>query len=124
MLSESIYNLDETGINTDPRAKKVFVPRTSRDAYLMSATCGKAMYSVMFCVSAAGNYLPPILSIKDYTFTTPGQVVDCLDVHMIPLQVAECKIMSLKIGSRTFLSGPLSQTRNQSCSYMMVMEVI
>ena len=25
----SIYNLDETGINTDPRAKKVFVPHTS-----------------------------------------------------------------------------------------------
>ena len=58
IVPESIYNLDETGINTDPRAKKVFVPCTSRDAYPMSATCGKAMYSVMFCVSTTGNYLP------------------------------------------------------------------
>ena len=76
MLSESIYNLDETGINTDPRAKKVFVPRTSRDAYLMSATCGKAMYSVMFCVSATGNYLPPIVVYKGLhiynTWTSSG----------------------------------------------------
>ena len=54
----SIYNLDETGINTDPRAKKVFVPHTSWDAYLMSTICGKAVYSVMFYVSATHNYLP------------------------------------------------------------------
>ena len=83
MLSESIYNLDETGINTDPRAKKVFVPRTSRDAYLMSTTCGKAMYSVMFCVSAAGNYLPTIFVYKGLhiynTWTSgglPGRAYD------------------------------------------------
>ena len=61
IVLESIYNLGETGINTDPQAKKVYVPHTSRDAYLMSATCGKAMYSVMFCVSATGNYLPPFV---------------------------------------------------------------
>ena len=64
IVPESIYNLDETGINTDSRTKKVFVPHTSRDAYLMSAICGKAMYSVMFCVSATGNYLPPFVVYK------------------------------------------------------------
>ena len=64
IVPESIYNLDETGINTDPRAKKVFVPHTSRDAYLMSATCGKAMHYVMFYVSATGNYLPPFVIYK------------------------------------------------------------
>ena len=64
IVPESIYNLYETGINTDPRAKKVFVPRTSRDTYLMSATCGKVMYSVMFYVSATGNYLPSFVVCK------------------------------------------------------------
>ena len=53
----SIYNLDETGLNTDPRSKEVFVDPKSKDAYLMSATCGKTMYSVLFCCSATGRYL-------------------------------------------------------------------
>ena len=30
----------------------------------MSATCGEAMYSVMFCVSATGNYLPLFVVCK------------------------------------------------------------
>ena len=64
IVPESIYNLDETRINTDPRAKKVFVLHTSQDAYLTSASCGKAMYSVRFCVSATGNYLPHFVVYK------------------------------------------------------------
>ena len=47
ILPKSIYNLDKTKINTDSQAKKVFVPRTSQDAYLMSATCGKAMLQLV-----------------------------------------------------------------------------
>ena len=78
---ESIYILNETGLNTDPQAKKVFVPRSSRDAYLKSATCGKAMYSVMFCVSATGNYLPPFVVYKGlhlYNTWTSGGPPGCV----------------------------------------------
>ena len=60
----SIYNLDETGLNTDPRSKEVFVDPKSKDAYLMFATCGKIMYSVLFCCSATGRYLPPFVVYK------------------------------------------------------------
>ena len=63
IVPSSIYNLDETGLNTDPRSK-VFVPRRSRDAYLMSTTGGKTMYSIMFCVPATGKYLPPFVVYK------------------------------------------------------------
>ena len=64
IVPSSIYNLDETGLKTDPRSKKVFVPRRSRDAYLVSAMGGKTMHSVMFCVSATGKYLPPFVVYK------------------------------------------------------------
>ena len=80
ILPKSIYNLDETEINTDSQAKKVFVPRTSQDAYLMSATCGKAMYSLMFCVFATGNYLPPFVVYKGrhlYNTWTSGGLPGC-----------------------------------------------
>ena len=46
----------------------------------MSTTCGKAMYSVMFCVSAAGNYLPPIFVYKGlhiYNTWTSGGLPGC-----------------------------------------------
>ena len=41
--SQYIY-LDETWLNIDPRSKEVFVDPKSKDAYLMSATCGKTVF--------------------------------------------------------------------------------
>ncbi|KAG8180984.1 hypothetical protein JTE90_024732 [Oedothorax gibbosus] len=61
---DRIFNLDEAGLGTDSRTTKVFVPRKSRIAYLKSADAGKAMYSVLFCVSASGNFLPPLTVFK------------------------------------------------------------
>ena len=35
-----------------------------KDAYLMNWNGGKPMYSVLFCVSAVGRYLPPFVVYK------------------------------------------------------------
>lgn len=59
-----IFNLDEAGLGTNPIASKVFVPVSSHTAYLKSACGGKASYSVLFCVSASGWYLPPFIVYK------------------------------------------------------------
>ena len=61
---QSIYNLDETGLNTDYTSKRVFVPPEYRDAYHTQATCGKAIYSVLFCTSATGRYLYGAFSVS------------------------------------------------------------
>ena len=34
-----------------------------------------------------------------------------MDLHMLPLQVGECKMMSLKIGSRTFIQSTQSNQK-------------
>jgi hypothetical protein len=59
-----IFNLDETGLNTDRRGDAVFVSKTTKDAYIKSPSAGKSMFSVLFCVSASGNYLPPFTVYK------------------------------------------------------------
>ena len=43
IVADTIYNLDETRLNTNPIGKKVFVDPQSKDAYLMNSNCGKAM---------------------------------------------------------------------------------
>ena len=64
LTAEQIYNCDETGLNTDPRLKKVYVAKGKRDAYLKNATEGKACYSVLVCGSAAGEVMPPFTVFK------------------------------------------------------------
>ena len=59
-----IYNCDETGLSTDPISKKIFISKNSRDAYLETPCAGKSMYTVLFCISAAGRYLPPFVVYK------------------------------------------------------------
>lgn len=59
-----IFNLDETGLNTDPRSAKVFVGKHEKNTYVRAASCGKASYTVLVCVSANGTYLPPFIVYK------------------------------------------------------------
>ena len=61
---ERIFNLDEVGLGTDCRQSAVFVPKASRNTYILSPSCGKTMFSVLFCISANGNYLPPLTVYK------------------------------------------------------------
>lgn len=59
-----IFNLDETGLNTDRRSDAVFVSKKTKDAYIKCPTAGKTMFSVLFCVSATGIYLAPFTVYK------------------------------------------------------------
>ncbi|XP_065670926.1 uncharacterized protein LOC136089130 [Hydra vulgaris] len=64
IVPSSIYNLDETGLSSNHLTKRVFVHPKSKDAYELAGSSGKAMYSVLFCVSADGRYLPPFVVFK------------------------------------------------------------
>ena len=62
--AERIYNLDETGFNTNPCAKKLFFPKQARDAYMLTPNYRKTMYTVLFAGNAAGEYVPPMVVYK------------------------------------------------------------
>ena len=60
---DRIFNLDETGLNGNPIKGKVYVEK-GKQAVVLNPNCGKTSYSVMFCVSASGQYLPPFVIYK------------------------------------------------------------
>ena len=64
LTPDRIFNLDESGLATDTRCQNVFVSKMDRDTYLRSATCGKLTYSVLFCASACGVFMPPFVVYK------------------------------------------------------------
>ncbi len=62
-LLSRIYNCEETGLSTD-LAGKQFIAKQCKSAYLTSPKGGKTNFLVLFCVSAAGVYLPPFVVYK------------------------------------------------------------
>ena len=46
-----LYNLDETGLNTDPKLHKLVFKRGSKEAQVILPSEGKAMYSILFTVN-------------------------------------------------------------------------
>ena len=42
----------------------MFFKKLSRDAYMITSTCGKAMYTVSATGNAAGEYMPPLVLYK------------------------------------------------------------
>jgi prepilin-type processing-associated H-X9-DG protein len=59
---EAIYNLDETGLNTDQSGGKCFFRRGVKDANIVSPTNGKTVYTVLVCGNANGShFLPPFV---------------------------------------------------------------
>ena len=63
-LAERLHNCDEAGLATNPISKKVFIPKTDKNAYLKAPGAGKASYSVLFCISANGDLCPPFVVYK------------------------------------------------------------
>jgi hypothetical protein len=61
---ERVYNLDETGFNTDEKAKKCFFRRGERNVPYLSPTGGKTCFTVLFCGNASGEILPPFIVYK------------------------------------------------------------
>ena len=62
--ADRIFNCDETGCTTNPNQKKMFFKKTSKDNFLMTSTCGKAMFTILFAGCASGEYLPPLVVYK------------------------------------------------------------
>ena len=56
-----IWNLDETAFQALKSAMKVFVGSVSKNAYSLTSNSVKGSFTVLFCGSAAGVYLPPLL---------------------------------------------------------------
>lgn len=61
---ERIFNLDETGLVVDQWARKCFFKRGTKKAVVISPTCGKTMHTLLVCVSASGQLLPPCVIYK------------------------------------------------------------
>uniref|UniRef100_A0A0K2TNF2 Jerky protein homologlike [Hydra vulgaris] n=1 Tax=Lepeophtheirus salmonis TaxID=72036 RepID=A0A0K2TNF2_LEPSM len=107
-LNESphrIFNLDETGLTTDPRSQKVFIKRGS--SYLQSATSGKFYHSVLFCASASGKCMHPFTIYKGKDCCQAwmnggprGATYDCLTQ-------AGCQVSRLKNGFSQYSSKKL-----------------
>ena len=72
-----IFNTDETGLNTNPNQRKLFFKKATKDAYLISPNCGKAVYTVLVAGDAAEEFLPPLIVYKathfnaNWTFNGP-----------------------------------------------------
>lgn len=56
----SIYNMDETGMPLDPKSPKTVHPRGKQDTHCTSSG-SKAQITVVGCVSASGQSLPPMI---------------------------------------------------------------
>ena len=61
---ERILVLDETGFNTNQGAKLCYFTKGTKEANILSDSCGKTTYTVLVCVSAAGDALPPLVVYK------------------------------------------------------------
>ena len=66
----SIYNMDETGMPLDPKALKTIHPRGKNDTHCTSSG-NKVQITVVGCVSASGQSLPPMI-IWDRKTLNPG----------------------------------------------------
>ena len=61
--ASQVYNFDETNMTDDPLRKKVIVPRGKRRVQ-QKIEHSKQAFSVMFCGSASGVHLPPMVIYK------------------------------------------------------------
>ena len=59
-----IFNLDETGLAGNRVSSKLYAKKGVKDVYIQQPNCGKTMYTVLFCCSATGIYMPPFVVYK------------------------------------------------------------
>ena len=55
----NIYNVDETGLQAERASQRVYVGKEVKNAYSLQPSSTKTMYTVLFCVNAIGQFLPP-----------------------------------------------------------------
>merc|ERR1711888_53039 len=56
---QNIWNCDESGFMGSKVKQKVYCSKELKNAYSLEANTTKSLYSVLFCVNAAGTWLPP-----------------------------------------------------------------
>lgn len=61
-----IFNYDETNLKDDPGAEKAFFQKETKHCEVI-AESSKVNYTVMFCVSAAGDMVPPMTLFESPT---------------------------------------------------------
>ena len=54
-MQQNEFIIDETGCSTDPTGKKMFFKKSSKENYLMTPNCGKAMYTILVACQQQGN---------------------------------------------------------------------
>ena len=59
-----LFNIDETGLTADKNNYMVYVGREVKNAYVLAPPGSKTMYTVLFCISASGQYMPPYTIYK------------------------------------------------------------
>lgn len=61
---QNIYNVDETGFQTDIGSQRIFCRRGLRNPHKTVASSTKTMYTVQVCCSAIGEFLPMYIVFK------------------------------------------------------------
>ena len=59
-----LFNVDEIGLTADKTNHMVYVGKDVKNAYSLTPPGTKTMYTVLFCTSATGHYLPPYTIYK------------------------------------------------------------
>lgn len=59
-----IFNLDETGLTTNIGNSKIYTETGALHCYKKASSCGKATFTVLFCASADGVFIPPFTVYK------------------------------------------------------------
>ena len=76
-----LFNIDESGLTADKNNHMVYVGREVKNAYALSPPGSKTMYTVLFCISASGTYMPPYIIYKSKflwnTWTRGGPAGTC-----------------------------------------------
>lgn len=61
---QNIFNVDETGFQTDVGVRKILCKRGLRNPHKNVASSTKTMYTVQICCSAVGNFMTPYIVFK------------------------------------------------------------
>ena len=62
--AKRMYNTNDSGFSTNANQKKMFLKKSSSDAYMVTPTYGKSMHSVLATVDVSSEYMPPLFVYK------------------------------------------------------------
>ena len=92
------YNANESGFSTNPNQKKMFFKKSSRNAYMMTPTCGKAMYTVSATGDAAGEYMQPLVVYKAQYLNDTWTINGPKDATHAVTEMVGCQMSFLNSG--------------------------